>query len=127
MLITKLQGHVRFKTPHGARLAVILFSREYIVQTHKDDTGTLLQKQSKTKKNELLAKAAQDAILETEEWGAFDGGDESGDEPTEASGEVATKGKGNESLPRWPSIHLALLTGQHAESGKLLFAFAIRF
>ena len=47
-------GHVRFKTPHGARLASTYFSQEYIVQQTKDDTGTLWTKQALANSNQRL-------------------------------------------------------------------------
>ncbi|KAI9102712.1 hypothetical protein DFS34DRAFT_674126 [Phlyctochytrium arcticum] len=45
-------GYVRFKSSHGLRLASILFTREYIVQKHKDDTGSILSAKSRPARTE---------------------------------------------------------------------------
>ncbi|KAJ3188856.1 hypothetical protein HDU85_004570 [Gaertneriomyces sp. JEL0708] len=47
-------GYARFKTPHGAKLAATYFTREYIVQTHKKDIGTLLQRKLRPNKSTTM-------------------------------------------------------------------------
>ncbi|KND04924.1 uncharacterized protein SPPG_00615 [Spizellomyces punctatus DAOM BR117] len=99
-------GHVRFKTSHGARLAFVFFSREYIAQTHKDDLGTLLPRQ--TKKNNQEKR--QQAATEASEWGEWD--DEAMEEMVSENADEAREKEDEEKPPKWPNIQLEILTGQ---------------
>ncbi|KAJ3092392.1 La- protein 7 [Quaeritorhiza haematococci] len=50
-------GHVRFKSPHSAQLALTYFNQETIHQKHKDDIGSLLVLTKKKKKAANLRKS----------------------------------------------------------------------
>jgi RNA recognition motif-containing protein len=54
-------GHVRFKTRHGAHLACAFFTKEFIHQSHPDDTGSLLTlKQDRARKKSKMNEAKQE-------------------------------------------------------------------
>ncbi|KAI8917171.1 hypothetical protein DFJ77DRAFT_459423 [Powellomyces hirtus] len=55
-------GFIRFKTPHGARLAFTYFTNEYVVQTHAYDCGTLCE--SKKKKKNASNDTSESADLQ---------------------------------------------------------------
>ncbi|KAI8827192.1 uncharacterized protein EV422DRAFT_512982 [Fimicolochytrium jonesii] len=102
------EGIVRFKTMHGARLAVVWFGREYVCQMHKGDTGTLLQggKVKERKGKDAIAMATDgDGADVQSEWAEW------GDEVAEEGGDDEAQADAVVGKPKYPNISLELMTG----------------
>ncbi|KAI9011156.1 hypothetical protein BC832DRAFT_326481 [Gaertneriomyces semiglobifer] len=107
-------GYARFKTPHGAKLAATYFTREYIVQNHKKDIGTLLHRKSRPNKSTTMHNDnLVEERLEAEDHESSAWAEGLNDKPSDAESAEADDSAAEEALP---SISVQVLTAEDEEA-----------